>query len=303
MIPPPSPGSRLIIGHYHRRTGHCGVLAIATWVAWFWAAQGRLLTKKKEERKGRKGRFNIFATAGLRTQSAPGHYHANQWSRFQVTVQFRLNNHRLLNRPFPCQQGDKGRFLESSKQWGYIVVWFGYHAPASARECLRPWMILGHAMVLPPPWTNKLNRYWCQKCYRGKGFLHVHGVCRIPCYWSAEWWNEIKSRGGGGGHLYFRLDIVLVKDFQNHTINTYFSGMKIDPKYAFLHSFFLFCPLSFPKFVTHDQKHTVFSNFACFCTPKRCTCVHCLVLKHNPNYVNFFTLMISNFKYKWPPRG
>ena len=55
----------------HRRTGRCGVLAIATWAAWFWAAQGRLLTKKKEERKGQKDRFNILATAGLRTQSAP----------------------------------------------------------------------------------------------------------------------------------------------------------------------------------------------------------------------------------------
>ena len=57
----------------HRRTGRCGVLAIATWAAWFWAAQGLLLTKKKEERKGRKGRFNIFAMAGLRTQFAPDH--------------------------------------------------------------------------------------------------------------------------------------------------------------------------------------------------------------------------------------
>ena len=41
---------------YHRRTGRCGVLAIATWAAWFRAAQGQLLTKKKEERKGRKGK-------------------------------------------------------------------------------------------------------------------------------------------------------------------------------------------------------------------------------------------------------
>ena len=46
-----------------------------------------------------------------------------------------------------------------------------------------------------------------------------------------------------------------------------------------------------------------FSNFARFCTPKRCARVHCLVLKNNPNYVNFFTRMISNFKYKWPPRA
>ena len=42
-----------------------------------------------------------------------------------------------------------------------------------------------------------------------------------------------------GGHLYFRLDIILVKGLSKHTLNTYFSGMKIDPKYAFLHAFFL----------------------------------------------------------------
>ena len=44
-----------------------------------------------------------------------------------------------------------------------------------------------------------------------------------------------------GGHLYFRLDIILVKRLSKHTLNTYFSGMKIDPKYAFLHAFFLIC--------------------------------------------------------------
>ena len=39
---------------------------------------------------------------------------------------------------------------------------------------------------------------------------------------------ELRGRGGGEvGLLYFRLDIILVKDFQN-TLNTYFSG--IDPK-------------------------------------------------------------------------
>ena len=48
MKPPP------ILGHIHRQTGPCGLLAIATWATWFWAAQGQLLTKKKEERKGKK---------------------------------------------------------------------------------------------------------------------------------------------------------------------------------------------------------------------------------------------------------
>ena len=42
--------------YMHRWTGRCGVLAIATWAAWFRAAQGRLLTKKKDERKGTKGK-------------------------------------------------------------------------------------------------------------------------------------------------------------------------------------------------------------------------------------------------------
>ena len=40
---------------------------------------------------------------------------------------------------------------------------------------------------------------------------------------------------GGGGHLYFRLDNILVKGLSKHTLNTYFSGMKKDPKYVFLH--------------------------------------------------------------------
>ena len=44
------------------------------------------------------------------------------------------------------------------------------------------------------------------------------------------------------GHLYFRLDIILVKGLTKHTLKTYFSGMKIDPKYAFLHAFFLIGP-------------------------------------------------------------
>ena len=43
-----------VVIHIHRRTGRCGVLAIATWAAWFWAAKGRLLTKKKDERKREK---------------------------------------------------------------------------------------------------------------------------------------------------------------------------------------------------------------------------------------------------------
>ena len=47
------------------------------------------------------------------------------------------------------------------------------------------------------------------------------------------------------GHLYIRLDVILVNGLSKHTLNTYFSGMKIDPKYAFLHVFFLICASCF----------------------------------------------------------
>ena len=48
---------------------------------------------------------------------------------------------------------------------------------------------------------------------------------------------RIKLKGPGrGGDLYFRLGIILIKGLSKHTLNRYFSGIKIDPKYAFLGS-------------------------------------------------------------------
>ena len=99
--------------------------------------------------------------------------------------------------------------------------------------------------------------------------------------------------------MYFGMDIILVKGLSKHTLNTYFSGMKINPKYAF----FLICPSRPFQNLSLWPKTHPFSNFARFCTPKRCTRVHCLVLKNNPNYVIFFTRTISNFKCKCPPPG
>ena len=51
--------------------------------------------------------------------------------------------------------------------------------------------------------------------------------------------------------------------------------------------FSLICPSCPFQNLLYDQKHTLFSNFARFCTPKRCTRVHRLVLKNNP-YMIFF---------------
>ena len=70
-------------------------------------------------------------------------------------------------------------------------------------------------------------------------------------------------------HLYFRLDIILVKGISKHTLSTYFQYLKIDSKYLFLHACFL------PKITR-------------FCTPKQYVYVHYLALKNIPNNVNIF---------------
>ena len=70
-----------------------------------------------------------------------------------------------------------------------------------------------------------------------------------------------------GGHLYFRLDIILVKGLSKHSLNPYFSGTKIDPKYAFLHAFFLnFCNV-LSKICKYDQKPHPFFQFCTFLHP------------------------------------
>ena len=53
------------------------------------------------------------------------------------------------------------------------------------------------------------------------------------------------------------------------------------------------CITSFPKFVNMTKNIPFFP----FCTLKLCMRVHCPFLKNNPNYVNFFARMISNFVY------
>ena len=116
--------------------------------------------------------------------------------------------------------------------------------------------------------------------------LHVISYQTVYCYMYAmclSWGGTQMARGG----------IRLVHGHTKSTLITYFSGMKTDPKYMFLHVFFLICPSCPFQICVYDQKkHTLFSNFARFCTPKWCTLVQCLVLKNNPNYVNFWTSLI-----------
>ena len=95
----------------------------------------------------------------------------------------------------------------------------------------------------------------------------------------------------GGATRMARGGIRFVHGHTKSTLITYFSGMKIHPKYAFLHKFFLICPsCPFQNLSIWPKTHPFFR----FCTPKRCTRVQCLVLKNNPNYVNFWKKFFQN---------
>ena len=106
-----------------------------------------------------------------------------------------------------------------------------------------------------------------------------------------------------GGHLYFRLDIILVKGLSKHTLNMYSSGTKIDPKYAFLHAFFLICPsCPFQNLSTWPKTHPFFPILHIFAPLNDVRMYIVWSLKTTLiTWIFFFTRMISNFKYKCPP--
>ena len=104
---------------------------------------------------------------------------------------------------------------------------------------------------------------------------------------------------GGGGHSNGKREYQARPWTHKKHPNHVFSGMKIDPKYAFLHAFFLICvSCPFQNLSIWPKTHPFFH----FCTPKRCTRVQCLVLKNNPNYVNFRMSLIPPLTFEWPPR-
>ena len=101
--------------------------------------------------------------------------------------------------------------------------------------------------------------------------------------------------------MYFRLDINLVKGLTKHTLNTYFSGLKIDPKYAFLHTFFLICSsCPYQNLSLWPKSHTFFPILHVFAPLNDVRAYIAWSWKTNVITWNFFTRMISNFKYKCP---
>ena len=105
----------------------------------------------------------------------------------------------------------------------------------------------------------------------------------------------------GGGTRMARGGIRLVHGHTKSTLITYFSGMKKTLNTRFACIFLNFCPSCPFQNLSICPKTHPFSNFARFCTPKRCTRVQCLVLKNNPNYVNFWTNLIPPLTFECPP--
>ena len=71
---------------------------------------------------------------------------------------------------------------------------------------------------------------------------HFVGICNSRRFFGSYTREDVYSHpGGGGGTRMARGGIRLVHGLTKSTLITYFSGMKKDPKYVFLHAFFLIC--------------------------------------------------------------
>ena len=108
---------------------------------------------------------------------------------------------------------------------------------------------------------------------------------------------------GGGDHSNGKRGIRLVHGHTKGTLITYFSGMKIDPIRVFACNFLNLSVMSFQNLSMWPNTPFFFQNLAhlIFCTPNGRMRVHCLVLKHNPNYVNFWVSLIPPLTFEWPP--
>ena len=79
--------------------------------------------------------------------------------------------------------------------------------------------------------------------------------------WTPRYLEELTSSNlmivGEGAHLYFGVNIFLVKILSKHTLSTYFPRIKIHPNYASLHDFFFFIFPS-PLQIFSNDKNTPF---------------------------------------------
>ena len=92
-------------------------------------------------------------------------------------------------------------------------------------------------------------------------FLHAFFLFCLSCSF------QNLSIWPGGGTRMARGGIRLVHRLTKNTLITYFSGMKKDPKYAFLHAFFLICLSCFSKFVYMTKNTPFFSQLCTFLHP------------------------------------
>ena len=113
--------------------------------------------------------------------------------------------------------------------------------------------------------------------------------------------SSLNLSGGGGGTWIAKGGIRLVHGHTKSTLIKYFSGMKIDPKYAFLHAFFLICPsCPFQKFDYMTKNTPFFPILHVFAPLNHVREYSAWSWENNPNYVNFWTSLIPPLTFEWP---
>ena len=148
----------------HRRTGRCGVLAIATGAAWFWATQGRLLTKKKGGKKGERASW-IFLPRSVWKPSSPLEPNANLFSQQQqqqtpITTD---NINRGQSNPYASflpNQATQGDTKSKKLRYSYVNI--------SLRKF---WAITWHFFQ-----TKTSSSKWSKSCDTISKFKHF-----VPC--------------------------------------------------------------------------------------------------------------------------
>ena len=115
-------------------------------------------------------------------------------------------------------------------------------------------------------WLNQ-TRYLNITFYVSLILANLQQLTLVP-FWRQKCWNvqsnlNLKCWNPRGATRMARGGIRLVHGHTKSTLITYFSGMKIDPKYTFLHAFFLICPsCPFQNLSIWPKTHPFFQ----FCT-------------------------------------
>ena len=155
-----------------------------------------------------------------------------------------------------------GKFHAPGHSWLFLYQKFTSYKCHPSKNVMAPG-IHYKQYCIPPTWLSfillKRSSQFVSFFY---GLYPVLGLHILPTVFESHTFFVGYLPGGGGG-LKLQRGIRLVHGLTKSTLITYFSGMKIDPKYVFLHAFFLIClSCSFQNLSIWPKTHPFFQ----FCT-------------------------------------